>query len=288
MRRNIDTDLLRAFVAIIDQGGFIRASQALGRSQSAVSMQMRRLEDAVEVKLFRRAGRRMLLTPAGETLLGYARRLVALHDQTLDALQESRVSGQVSLAVMGDYATNVLPGILARFIEAYPDIAVEVTTGFSYDLIHHLGERFELVLATQLEGSMKGEVLRSEPTRWAFSARHELPRDELLPLALLPQGNLFREWALQALDRAGIRWRIAFTSTSIATVEAAAEAGIAVAVVKEGTARPGLRLIGPEEGLPALPSSEIALHCAPGGLEKPAQLVAKFLRAELGAARTVL
>ncbi len=282
MRRNIDIDLLRAFVAVVDQDGFIKASQALGRSQSAVSMQMRRLEDAVDMPLFKRAGRKMHLTPAGETLLGYARRMIALHDQTLDVLHEGRVSGNVSLAVMGDYATNVLPNILARFIEQYPDIVVDVTTGFSYDLIHHLGERFELVLSTQAKGSMKGEVLRSEPTRWAFSARHELPRGDTLPLALLPSGNMFREWALQALDRAGIRWRVMFTSSSIATVEAAAEAGIALAVVKEGSARPGLRLIGADEGLPELPESEIVLHRAPGGLTRAGQLFADCLKAELG------
>ena len=282
MRRNIDTDLLRAFVAIVDQDGFIKASQALGRSQSAVSMQMRRLEDAVDTPLFRRAGRKMNLTPAGETLLGYARRLIALHDQTLDALDENRVSGNVSLAVMGDYATNVLPGILARFIDQHPDIVVDVTTGFSYDLIHHLGERFELVVSTQPKGSGKGEVLRSEPTRWAFSARHDLPCSRALPLALLPSGNMFREWALQALDRAGISWRVMFTSSSIATVEAAAEAGIALAVVKEGSARPGLRLLGQQDGLPELPESEIAIHRAPGGLTRAGQLFAEFLKAELG------
>ncbi|MEJ8570071.1 LysR substrate-binding domain-containing protein [Microbaculum marinum] len=277
MRRNIDTDLLRTFIAVVDQDGFIRAGQALGRSQSAVSMQMRRLEEAVGSALFRRAGRKMQLTPAGETLLGYARRLVALHDEALDVVQDRQVSGSVSLAVMGDYATNVLPNVLATFIEQYPDIAVDVTTGFSYELIHHLGERFELVLSTQAEGARKGEVLRSEPTRWAFAADRELPGGEVLPLALLPPGNMFREWALQALDRAGRPWRIMFTSTSIATVEAAAEAGIALTVVKEGSARPGLRLIGRREGLPELPRSEIAIHRAPGRLSKAAQTLSDFI-----------
>jgi len=281
MRRNIDTELFRTFVSIADQDGFIKAAQALGRSQSAISMQMRRLEEAVGCPLFRREGRKMRLTRPGETMLGYARRLVALHDQTLDAVGDSDVSGDVRLAVMGDYATNVLPDILARFMRTRPGILVEVTTGFSQDLMHHLGDRFDMVLATQSKGSMKGEVLRSEPTRWAFSAHHPLPETEIVPLALLPPGNMFREWALQALDKAGRRWRILFTSTSIATVEAAAEAGIALTVVKEGSARAGLQLIGAEAGLPDLPDSEIALHRAPGGISRAAQTFAEFLEAAL-------
>lgn len=281
MRRNIDTELFRTFVSIADQDGFIRAAQALGRSQSAISMQMRRLEEAIGCALFRRAGRKMRLTRSGETMLGYARRLVALHDQTLDAVEDSDVSGDVRLAVMGDYATNVLPDILAQFMRTRPDILVEVTTGFSHELMHHLGDRFDMVLATQAKGAMKGEILRSEPTRWAFSAHTPLPQSEIVPLALLPPGNMFREWALQALDKAGRRWRILFTSTSIATVEAAAEAGIALTIVKEGSARAGLRLIGGEEGLPDLPDSEIALHRAPGGISRAAQTFSEFLEAAL-------
>ena len=284
MQRDIDTDLLRAFLAVIDQNGFIKASHVLGRSQSAVSMQMRRLEDAVDMPLFKRSGRKMILTPAGETFQGYARRLVSLHDQALDALHESRISGNVGLAVMGDYAANVLPNVLRRFIERYPDVLVDVTTGFSYDLIQDLGERYEIVLSTQPRGSSKGEVLRTEPTRWAFSSKHELPTGDVLPLALLPQGNLFRDWAIHALDKSAIRWRIAFTSSSIATVEAVAEAGIALTVVKEGSARPGLRLLDVKDGFPILPDSEISLHESPKGLTKAGRLLSSFLKAELKSA----
>lgn len=281
MRRDIDTDLLRAFLAVIDHDGFIKASHVLGRSQSAVSMQMRRLEDAVEIPLFQRSGRKMVLTSAGETFQGYARRLVLLHDQALDALQESRTVGSVGLAVMGDYAANVLPAVLRRFIERYPDVLVDVTTGFSYDLIQNLGQRFDIVLSTQPKGSSLGEVLRTERTRWAFSSKHVLPQSGVLPLAVLPKGNLFRDWAIRVLDDADIQWRIAFTSSSIATVEAAAEAGIALAVVKEGSARQGLRFIQASEGLPALPDSEISIHKSPKTLSKAARLLFDFLKQEL-------
>ncbi len=274
---NIDTDLFRTFVTIVERDGFIKAGTALGRSQSAISMQMKRLEEVTGCELFRRDGRKRKLTTSGELLLGYARQMVALHDRALDELQENLVIGEVKLAVMDDYATHILPPILARFIAQYPKIKVEVTTGFSSDLIKQLGERFDLVLTTQPKGQGAGRVLRTEPTRWAFSAAHALDDEGVLPLALLTPGNLFREWALKALDEAGIRWRICFTSSSIAAVEAAAEAGIAVTVVKEGTARPGLKLLDEQSGLPRLPSSEIALHHAPGKLSGAAATLSEFL-----------
>lgn len=279
--RNIDTDLLRTFVAIIDQGGFIKAGDALGRSQSAISMQMKRLEEICNCALFERAGRKMKMTPNGEKLLGYARRLVVLHDQALDAMAESQLSGVARLAVMGDYATRVLPEILARFVEQYPKIQMEVTTGFTRDLITQLGHQFDLVLATQPLNTGRGEILRREKTHWAFSANHDLPKDDILPLALLLPGNMFREWALRALDDAGIRWRILYTSSSIAAVEAVAEAGIALTVVKQGTARPGLRILDERFGMPPLPESEIALHKAPGKLPPAAKMLAEHLQVSL-------
>ena len=289
IRRNLDTDLLRSFVTAVDRGGFTQAGAVLGRTQSAISMQMKRLEEATGSTLFQRDGRKMRLTPQGELLLGYARQMIVTHDQALDALQDSRLSGAVSLAVMGDYATHVLPGILADFAALHPDIKLDITTGFSADLLTRLGDRFELVLATQPQGTRDGQILRSERTRWAYSSRHDFRRrnvpeeggkgegGDILPLAVLPPGNLFREWALRALDRAGIHWRICFTSTSIAAVEAAAAAGIAVAVVKEGTATDGLRFLDASDGLPDLPSSDIVLYRAPGKHSKAADALADHL-----------
>lgn len=276
-RMNVDTDLLRTFVTIVDLGGFMKAAGALGRTQSAISMQMKRLEQATQTALFRRSGRIRVLTPAGEILLGYARQLIRLHDQALEELQDDVVTGEVKLAVMDDYATHILPDALAAFISQYPTINVEVTTGFSSDLLPQLGQRFDLVLATQPEGHGVGKVLRTERTRWAFSANHELRYDDAIPLALLTPGNLFRDWALSALDEAGLRWRVLYTSTSIAAVEAAAEAGIAITVVKEGTARAGLKLLKDDFGLPALPASEISLHQSPGKLSNAAQTLSEFL-----------
>jgi DNA-binding transcriptional LysR family regulator len=283
LRRNIDIDLFRTFLAAIDLGGFNKAAAAMGRSQSAISMQLKRMEEGVGCTLFERHGRAMKLTASGEKLAGYARRLVALHDQTLDAMADTRVDGKVSLALMGDYATYVLPDVLAEFIALHPSIIVDVTTGFSADLLKQLGGKYDLVLSTHPLGEGQGERLRVEKTKWVFSSRHEMPAGDVIPLALLPPGNLFREWAIKALDEAGLRWRMAFTSTSIATVEAAAAAGIAVGVAKEGSAREGLRFLDRKHGFPHLPETEIVLNRSSGRYPTATQILGDFLAFKLGA-----
>ena len=278
MLRNIDVDLLRSFVTIAELRSFTRAAVALSRSQSTVSTQIRRLEELAGQMLLQRSPQEVLLTRAGEQFLGYARRIVALHDEALDVI------GRVRLAVMDDYATIVLPETLARFARSHPDVELEVTTGFTRDLLNSLGEEFDLVLATQKAGDGRGDVLRKEHTAWACSDRATFTLEEPLQLALLKAPNMFREWALAALNEAGLRWRILFSSSSIGAVEAMAASGAALTVVKAGTARPGLKLLGPEQGLPALPASEIALHQAPGRAPAAVAALSGFLAEALAEA----
>jgi DNA-binding transcriptional LysR family regulator len=264
MLRNIDIDLLRCFVTIAEMRSFTRAASALLRSQSTISTQIRRLEELAGQTLLQRSPQEVLLTRAGEEFLGYARRIVALHDEALEVVNAQSVSGPVRLAVMDDYATIVLPETLASFARSHPNVELEVTTGFTRDLLNRLGEEFDLVLATQKAGDGRGEVLRTERTSWACSDRHDFALTEPLLLALLKAPNMYREWALAALNDAGLQWRILFSSSSIGAVEAMAASGAILTVVKAGTARSGLRLLGTDDGLPALPASEIALHVAPG------------------------
>lgn len=275
--RNIDIDLLRSFVTIAELRSFTRAAAALSRTQSTISTQVRRLEEIAGQTLLQRSPQEVLLTRAGEDFLGYARRIVALHDEALDVVRAQSVSGRVRLAVMDDYATIVLPETLARFARSHPEVELEVTTGFTRDLMNALGEEFDLVLATQRAGDGRGEVLRTERTAWAASDRHDLSLAGPLPLALLKAPNMYREWALEALNEAGLGWRILFSSSSIGAVEAMAAAGAALTVVKAGTARPGLCLLGRDDGLPELPASEIALHLAPGRPSAAARALSSFL-----------
>ncbi len=263
MPTNIDIDLMRCFNTISELRSFTRAATALHRTQSTISTQIRRLEELSGQALLRRSPKMVLLTRAGEDFLAYTRRIVELHDEALAIVNAKTISGPVRLAVMDDYATVVLPATLARFIRAYPDVELEVTTGFTRDLLNRLGDPFDLVLATQKAGDGRGQVLKTEHTAWACANSYRHDKDRAIPLALLQAPNMYREWALETLNVAGLSWRILFSSSSIGAVEAMAAAGECITVVKKGTARHGLRILSVADGLPQLPASEIALHTAP-------------------------
>lgn len=277
MPANTDIDLLRCFVTIADLRSFTRAAGALHRTQSTISTQVRKLEDLAGRSLLERSPQRVRLTRSGEDFLAYARRIVALHDEALAVVTAKDVSGPVRLAVMDDYATVVLPDTLARFARAHPDVELEVTTGFTRDLLNRLGEPFDLVLATQKAGDGRGQVLKIEHTAWACSEHYTHDPARSIPLALLQAPNMYREWALDALNAANLPWRILFSSSSIGTVEAMAASGACLTVVKAGTARPGLRTLKPGDGLPQLPVSEISLHRAPDRQSAAVRAFSAFL-----------
>jgi len=259
---NLDPDLLRAFVAVADHRSFTRAAALLNRTQSAVSMQIRRLEDRVGAELFNRTKANVDLSPAGEGLLGYARQILALNEEAVGRLAERKVEGVVRLGVMDDYGTCVVPALLASFLAGYPRIHVEMETGLTASMPARLGEAYDLVIAMHPQGHGDGEFLRREQAVWATGASHPVERQEPLPVALYPQGCLFRKWAIEALDAARRPWRLAFVSHSLAAVEAIAAQGLAVTVVKAGTFPPRLRALSDQDGLPRLPAADICLHRA--------------------------
>ena len=264
--RALDPDQLRAFVSVADSGGFTAAARLLNRTQSAVSMQIRRLEETTGAALFDRGGRKVRMTRDGETFLAYARRLILLNDEALTAVKRGRVEGAVRLGCMDDYATRVLPPILAQFAADHPAVSVEVHTGLTAHMVKQLGERFDLVLAmhaagTHPTGTGRGQVVRRERPVWAASRHHAIA--DPVPLALSLDGCMFREWAIAAMDAAGRKWRLAYMSPSHAAVEAAVAAGLAVSVFKAGTVAHGLRLLRPRDGFKRLPAVDIVLHRAP-------------------------
>ncbi|MGL4967825.1 MAG: LysR family transcriptional regulator [Inquilinus sp.] len=272
----LDPDLLRAFVAVADHGSFTRGAAALNRTQSAVSMQIQRLEGAIGAAVLDRSRRGLRLTPAGEVLLGYARRILSVSAEAMGRLRDLQVEGVVRLGVMEDYGTRLVPPLLAGFAAAHPRIQVEMVTGLTTPMLPRLGERFDLMLAMHAAGDGGGTFLRREQAVWA-AGRDVAAEDRApLPLALYPQGCLFRAWAMAALDAAGQPWRLAFVSHSLAAVTAIAAQGLAVTVVKAGLLPPELRPLGERDGLPPLPEADIRLHRAPG-LAPAGELLARHL-----------
>jgi DNA-binding transcriptional LysR family regulator len=274
---NLDPDLLRAFVAVADHRSFTRAAVTLNRTQSAVSMQIKRLEDRLGAELFNRTKANVDLSAAGEGLLGYARQILNLNEEAVGRLAERKVEGVVRLGVMDDYGTCVVPALLASFLAGYPRIHVEMETGLTSSMPARLGEAYDLVIAMHPQGRGEGEFLRREQAVWATSASHAVEQQAPLPVALYPQGCLFRKWAIEALDAARRPWRLAFVSHSLAAVEAVAAQGLAVTVVKAGTFPPKLRLLSEHDGLPELPAADICLHRATN-LSPAGALLADHLR----------
>jgi DNA-binding transcriptional LysR family regulator len=276
----LDPDLLKAFVAVADHRSFTRAAAALHRTQSAVSMQIKRLEDRLQVELLHRTKVNVELSPAGESLLGYARRILILNDEAVGRLREHKVEGTVRLGVMDDYGTVVVPPLLASFVAGYPLIRVEMETGLTAAMPERLGETYDLVIAMHPAGRGEGEFLRREQAVWAAGPEQTVAGVDPIPLALYPQGCLFRKWAMEALDAAGRPWRLAFVSHSLAAVEAIAAQGLAVTVVKAGTIPSKLRSLADRDGMPRLPAADIRLHRA-GNLSRAGTLLADHLVAAL-------
>lgn len=271
----LDPDLLKAFLAVAEQRSFTRAAATLNRTQSAVSVQVRRLEERLGTKLFQRTRAGVALTAAGDELLVYARRLLDLNAEAVDALRTRKHDAVVRLGVMDDYGTIVIPPLLARFAKNHPEIRVEIETGLTATMPARLGEAYDLVIAMHPEGNGNGELLRREQAVWAAAASYPAEAQDTLSVALYPPGCLFRQWAAEALDAAGRPWRLAFVSRTLAAVEAVTAQGLAITVVKAGTLPARLRILS--NGLPPLPAADIRLHRA-RNLSQPAALLADHLQ----------
>jgi DNA-binding transcriptional LysR family regulator len=277
---SLDPDLLKAFVVVADQRSFTRAAVMLNRTQSAVSMQIKRLEARLDVELFNRTKATVDLSAAGERLLGYARRILALNEEAVGRMAERKIEGVVRLGVMDDYGIFIVPPLLASFLAGYPRIHVEMETGLTSSMPARLGEAYDLVIAMHPAGRGEGEFLRREQAVWAAGPSQAVEAQEPLPVALYPQGCLFRKWAIEALDSAKRPWRLAFVSHSLAAVESVAAQGLAVTVVKAGTFPSKLRPLSDRDGMPRLPAADICLHRA-ANLSPAGALLADHLRTSI-------
>tara|TARA_R110002126_G_scaffold49096_2_gene136106 strand:+ start:744 stop:1598 length:855 start_codon:yes stop_codon:yes gene_type:complete len=254
----IDSELLRTFVAIADQGGFTRAADILNRTQSAVSMQMKRLEeDVIKRRLFQRAGRQLDLTAEGELLLSYARRILKLQGEIISTLREPHMVGSVKIGTPDDYVMRFLPSIMARFAQSYPMVQVELHCEPSYQLLQR--KDLDLTIVTRKPGTEIGQLLRQEKMVWAQAAGFALQEQPSLPLAMFNSDCFCREWACNALDTMERDYRVAYTSPSLSAIMAVVGAGLAITAQLESLIPANMQIIGSEHGLPTMPSASIVL-----------------------------
>lgn len=288
-RVTFDLDVMRSFVTGIELGSFAKAADRLARSTSAVSAQLKKLEDQAGTRLLRKSGRGMVLTEAGETMLGYARRLLELNDEAATAVRGIQLEGRVRLGMQEDFGENVLPEVLGRFKRAHPKLRVDVHIARNNALMQSLQSgRLDLALAWETETNMPhSEHIFTLPMRWIAAAGQSIQtmRDagEPVPLVVLDAPCLLRSAATNALDRAGVPWRIAFTSASLAGTWAAVKAGLGISVRTPLGLPPDLRALNAKEAhLPALPKLGLALYRgeaeAPPVVERLAELILQSLR----------
>jgi DNA-binding transcriptional LysR family regulator len=253
----LDFELLRAFVAVAETGGFRRAAERLHLTQSTVSQQIKRLEQETDRPLFRRTTRAVALTDDGEVLLGDARRLLQLEEAARHRLTGPRLSGVVRLGAVEEVAGDTLPPALGRFARLHPNIRLEVKVGVSAELIDEMDAgNLDLVLAKRPWGTSRGRVVWRERLVWAAAEDFEPPTGDLLPIALFRDHSVTRDAALDALRADDRPWHIVYTSPSLTGVRAAALAGLAVTPLPLCAIVPGLRIL---DELPALPDLEFAI-----------------------------
>ena len=279
MVRLLELDLLRTLIVVSENGSFTRAADVLNRTQAAVSMQIRRLEELCGVVLIARTKRDFRLTNEGEELVRHGRRMLLFNEDAVANLSPRVVSGTVRVAAPDMYAINVLPPLLAEFSDAYPDVQIQMQSGVPQrDVSETIGGiNFDLMIALEPADTTSGLVLRRERAIWAASSAHGAHLKTPLPLALLQDGSLLRFWAISSLGERGRDWREAFVSASSIAMLATIEAGLAVGVIRETSLHAGLRELTEEEGFRPLPSFDITLLHGKSGVGKAAMALHGFL-----------
>ena len=276
--RNLDVTTLRSFMAVADLGGVTRAAGFLHLTQSAVSMQLKRLEETLGLELLDRTGRSVTLTASGEQLLGFARRIVALNDEVISRLTDQTYEGEIVLGVPHDIVYPAIPRVLQQFNAAYPRVRVQLISSFTRGLKTQFSRgECDLILTTETEAPKGAETLTVKPLRWVGAPGGSAWRQRPLRLAF-GRFCTFRPKVLQALDAAGLGWDMVVETESDRTIEATVSADLAVHTMIEGTQPPHLEQIDHGGTLPDLPVQMINLYGAGQGNSVVVAALADLLR----------
>ncbi len=262
---SLDVRMLRSFITVIETASVTETARRLGRTQPAISLQIRRLEELTGKTLMQHEGRQLVLTPDGDTVFSYAKSILRLHDELLSRLASPDIEGNVVLGTPDLYAAFLLPSILSLFRKAFPKIRIDLRCALSTPLVElvHKGE-VDMALVTRMKGFSGGDVVAQEQLVWLMGQDSDVHRANPVPLALLPPGNIYRDHAIEGLERMGRQWRIACVSESISGLQAAVFANMAVTVLARSAMVPGMREIGVSDYFPPLPKVDLLLYRAVG------------------------
>jgi DNA-binding transcriptional LysR family regulator len=283
----LDLELLRTLVAIEERNSFAGAAIQLGKTQSAVTQQMQRLEDQIGHPLFEKQGRHKRLTPHGQKLLDYARHLLAINDDALRSLQQGNLEGVLRIGAPHDVADTMLPTLLAQVARASPLLQLDIHVGRSPFLMESLkrGE-LDMTISNRNDPALDGVVLRTSPTVWLCSASYVHDRAKPVPLILVEGPSVFYRLAREALDAAGIPWSPNYTASSLIGIKAALRAGLGVTARGIEMAGADLRVLGENDGLPRLPDLDYYLFIRRNVINPVTRKVFDMLKANLGLIRS--
>jgi len=256
---HLPIDLLQTFIVVAETRNFTNAGKYVHRSQSAVSMQMKRLSEAVGHPLFDMVGKQIRLSPMGELVLEHAHKILKVHNNATMAINQSVLRGKIRFGAPEDYASFFVPRILAGFASEQPDIRVDVIIRSSEQLYRDLmQDKIDLTICTEI-GNEREQIYK-EPVVWVTSIDDEkLAVGSSIPLAIYGHDCIYRKWAIEALEEKSRSFHIAFMSPSMAGILAAVRSGLAVAPVGLSTVPDDLRIVGPKEGFPNLPTAGVYL-----------------------------
>jgi DNA-binding transcriptional LysR family regulator len=261
----LDLELLRSFVSVVDAGGFTRAGERVHRTQSTVSQQIKRLEDDLGQPLLNRNGKDVTPTEAGERLLSYARRLLALAEEARDVVARPESEGAVRLGVPEDFAAYRLAKLLAAFSRSHPGLRLDVRADQSANLKRELGRgELDLALFKRAAGEKGSIAAWPERVHWVTSKSH--PRDTRtgsVPLIGFPTGCLYRAGAIHALESAGRSWHMAYTSSNLSGIQAAVAAGMGLSILSEMAIQADHRVLTAKDGFAPIDRTELALVASP-------------------------
>jgi DNA-binding transcriptional LysR family regulator len=279
----LDTDQLRSFLAIVDSGSFTRAAERVHRTQSAVSMHVRRLEEQLGCALFVKQGRGARLTEEGERLVDFARRMIQVEASAIAALSRKGLRGSARLGIPDDYAEAFLAEFLTRFNHRHPLVEISVVCENSQELAAQVAAgALELALITDHDGLRGFEVLREEPLVWVAAERFRFKEGEPLPLALGSATCLWRRATDDALSASPVATRGLFFSKNYSAIGALVRAGLAATTLPLSMVGEGLRVLGAESGLPDLGLTRMGLIQAPGRPSEEIKALAESIRMTVG------
>jgi DNA-binding transcriptional LysR family regulator len=276
---NLPTDVLRTFLAVIDLGSFTKAGQLLGRTQPAISLQIRKLEELVGLPLLDTSGRTIALTKDGETLARYARQLLVLNDEIVARLQKRGSEGSLRVGLPTDYAVAFFQKALAHYSQQHPEVQLSIHCDISERLISMFADdELDLVIAMYDDRPAPGLIYTwVERPIWTAGSDSTADRQNPVPLAAHPDGCHYRSRMIHCLDQIGKPWRIAYSSPGVSGLQQAVQSGIGITALTRRTLLRGMRVLTELEGFPPLADIHLGLHFKNTGASTAALMLANHV-----------